>query len=492
MTSELRPEESARIERHKTALSRNALSRPVARAVFDGLIDEQTSVFDYGCGRGGDVRRLSEMGIDVDGFDPAFAPDTDLKPSRMVNLGFVVNVIEDPEERAEVLRKAWKLAEDVLIVSARLLDEARGLEATSCGDGVLTDRNTFQKFFEQRELRDWIDGVLGVEPVAAEPGVFYVFRHAAEAQLFLLTRVRRGRPEPKKSKAVFEEHQELLDELMHFYEDAGRLPRAGEFPRQAELREAVGTPRQAFRVIQNVTGEEKWDRIRVSRYEDLLVYLALSGFRRRPKLSDLPTSLQYDIKDFFGNYKSARDQADRALHAISDQNRIKEAIRSSKVGKKLPQALYVHSSALPELPTSLRVLEGCAQELLGTVAEASIVKFSSDKPRVVYLEYPDFNSDPHPTLRGAYAVNLRSLRVKHVDYSSRSNPYILHRKELFVGTAHEGRDQFESLTASEEEAGLLSDPSSIGSRSRWEERLSRAGYRIQGHSLTESQRHVDL
>jgi len=483
MTSELRPEESARIERHRTALSRNALSRPVARAVFDGLITDQTTVFDYGCGRGGDVKRLGEQGISVAGFDPTFAPDTELRSSRIVNLGFVVNVIEDPEERADVLRRAWDLTEGVLIVSARLLDEARGLEAKSCGDGVLTDRNTFQKFFEQNELKTWIDGILEVEPVAAEPGVFYVFRSPAEAQLYLLTRVSRSTAAPRRSEAVFEQHQELLDELMAFFEGSGRLPRAGEFAREKELREKVGTPRQAFRVIQNVTDEERWDRIRVSRYEDLLVYLALSNFRRRPRLSDLPANLQYDIKDFFGNYKSACAQAERALFAISDQDRIREAVKAAAAGKKLPTALYVHSSAIPALPTSLRVLEGCAQELLGAVSSASIVKFNTEKPRVVYLEYPDFNADPHPALRGAYAVDLQTLRASYADYSQRSNPPILHRKEQFVEPEYPGRAMFARLTEQEVEAGLYSDPHRIGTRNHWNSLLEGSGFEIGDHEL---------
>ena len=36
----------------------------------------------------------------------------------MVNLGYVVNVIEDPSERAEALRLAWKLTRQVLVVAA--------------------------------------------------------------------------------------------------------------------------------------------------------------------------------------------------------------------------------------------------------------------------------------------------------------------------------------------------------------------------------------
>lgn len=474
---------SPEIDRGRTALSRTALSRPVERAVFDGFIHEEATFFDYGCGRGDDLKRIGELGAIAHGYDPVHAPDADLVPSDVVNLGFVVNVIEDPDERAQVLARAWSLAESLLIVSGRLHDEARGLEGTPHADGILTERGTFQKFYDQNELRTWISEVLEVEPVAAEPGVFYLFRNRADAELYRLTRVTRSRPAPVRSEIVFEQHEELLNSLIEFYEERGRLPRTGEWPNESELREKVGTVKQAFRVIQNLTEEERWDRIRLARYEDLLVYLALSEFHRRPKMSELPTYLQADIKDFFGSYKAAREQGKRALLAIADQERIKDAIRAAPVGKKLPRALYIHVSAMGTLPTSLRILDGCARELLGTIANATIVKFDSEKPRVVYLEYPAFDTEAHPALEGAYSVNLRTLHTDYASFSKRTNPPILHRKELFVRNDYPHRHQFATLTRHEEEAGLYTDPSRIGLRDGWASVLETAGVSIIGHSL---------
>jgi hypothetical protein len=42
-------------ERHRTAIGRGDLSRPVRQSLVDGLISPETSVLDYGCGRGQDV-----------------------------------------------------------------------------------------------------------------------------------------------------------------------------------------------------------------------------------------------------------------------------------------------------------------------------------------------------------------------------------------------------------------------------------------------------
>src|SRR4051794_4838011 len=99
-------------------MSRSGLSRPLQQALDDGLLDDAT-VFDYGCGRGDDVRTLGALGFTAAGWDPAHSPGSTRQSATVVNLGYVVNVIEDRAERADALRRAWDLAESVLIVSAR-------------------------------------------------------------------------------------------------------------------------------------------------------------------------------------------------------------------------------------------------------------------------------------------------------------------------------------------------------------------------------------
>ena len=166
---------SRMVERHKTALGRTQLSRPIQLALASGLIHEDVALLDYGCGRGDDIRILSGLGHDCVGWDLAHRPDGDLRPSEIVNLGYVVNVIEDPRERMETLRSAWNLASRVLIVAARVDFQAQPENSEELADGVITGRGTFQKFYTQSELRDWIDHTLDVLSVAAGPGIFFVF-----------------------------------------------------------------------------------------------------------------------------------------------------------------------------------------------------------------------------------------------------------------------------------------------------------------------------
>ena len=42
-------------------MRRISLSRPVSLALEDGLLSKDRSFFDYGCGRGGDLKRLQAL-----------------------------------------------------------------------------------------------------------------------------------------------------------------------------------------------------------------------------------------------------------------------------------------------------------------------------------------------------------------------------------------------------------------------------------------------
>ena len=105
------------VARHRTAIKRYDLSRPVKRLLERGLLRKDDTFFDYGCGHGMDVEGLTSMGYQAAGWDPAFRPSAPKTPASVVNLGFVLNVIEYPEERAATLRNAFVLSERLLLVS---------------------------------------------------------------------------------------------------------------------------------------------------------------------------------------------------------------------------------------------------------------------------------------------------------------------------------------------------------------------------------------
>lgn len=166
----------ASIVRHKTAIHRSKLSRPIALAIRDGLVTPSASIFDYGCGRGDDIQLLKKLGYSASGWDPAFFPRSKRLTADVVNLGYVINVIEDSEERELVLKDAWKLARKILIVSARLNKEALGTHWKRYNDGWLTRNGTFQKFYSPNELINWVGSRLYANVHSPSPGIVYAFK----------------------------------------------------------------------------------------------------------------------------------------------------------------------------------------------------------------------------------------------------------------------------------------------------------------------------
>lgn len=471
--------------RYKTAIRRHDLSRPINCAIADSIISQASTVFDYGCGHGEDIESLNAIGIVCDGWDPVFRPDHSLKKAQVVNLGYVINVIEDPIERARTLQNAWDLCEQLLIVSALVRIPGRGNAFTEFGDGVLTSRGTFQKFFDQSELKEFVGSILSVEPIPATLGVFYAFKDDLLRQTFLASRFRRRSAVPRQriSQKRFSENEQLLLSLMEAITELGRLPDEEEYSHFGTVREKLGSMKRAFSLIQRVTGRDKWLEIRQRRMDDLLIFLALTRFKKRPKLSLYPRTLQKDIRAFYGTYNRACEQADSLLFSVGNAEKIDAACKESSIGKLLPNALYVHRSAVDQLAPILRVYDGCARTYLGEIEDANLIKLHRYSGKISYLVYPEFDADPHPTLQRSYKLSLRTRELECLDYSASDNPPILHRKETFVAEDYPLRGLFAELTQQEEQLGLLNDISTIGTRQGWLRHLDEAGVTIQEHSV---------
>jgi DNA phosphorothioation-associated putative methyltransferase len=87
------------------------------------------------------------------------------------------------------------------------------------------------------------------------------------------------------------------------------------------------------------------------------------------------------------------------LSPFEQLDTILSTCQHSKVGKLLPDALYVHVSALKSLDPLLQSYESAAREIASRSEGITLVKFSLEKPSISYLSYPEFDSDPHPALQ---------------------------------------------------------------------------------------------
>ncbi|TWA66696.1 DNA phosphorothioation-associated putative methyltransferase [Azospirillum baldaniorum] len=453
------------IRRHLTALSRQSLSAPVSMMLRLGLLDGEVTFFDYGCGRGDDVAALRGGGIAAQGWDPHYAPDQPIARARIVNIGFVINVIEDPAERRDALRKAFEIAADALCVAAMLASE-NAVKGRPYADGVLTSRGTFQKYYTQAELRSFIEGTLEASAIALAPGVFLVFKDPSAEQRFQLGRTRsrlRIRPplaprqakpirepkpprepkptkEPKQPKPGKPDLWELCPNafaaLHRRWEELAREPGPEEIEARTELEAAFGSLPRALRAACSWLDGERLRTARNQRREDVLVYLALQAFGKRKPYRRLDPALQRDIKAFLGDYTSALDEALRLLASAASPEIVAEAAqRASEKGLGWlteGRSLQLHTSLVDRLPAVLRVYVGCASVLYGDVGLADVVKIHLASGKVTLLRCDDF-SRSIPKLIERVKVNLRTQDVRVFPYGDDGHePPLMYLKSRFI------------------------------------------------------------
>jgi DNA phosphorothioation-associated putative methyltransferase len=215
----------------------------------------------------------------------------------------------------------------LLVVAAQVLVGGWGKDPVAYGDGVLTGRGTFQKFYEQAELKAYLESQLPAEAIPAGIGIYYLFKDPARQQQFLANQFRRCEIVPRRRMAGLrlEETREALEPLAAAMAVLGRLPEPNELPEAAAIVERFASLKRAFTMLRRITGTEPWEAIARRRREDLLVYLALSRFRRRPTLRQLPPTLQRDMKAFFGGFSKACAEADDLLFAAGDAAALDQA-----------------------------------------------------------------------------------------------------------------------------------------------------------------------
>lgn len=264
------------VDRHKTALTRYELSKPVKTIIEYGILKPDATFFDYGCGKGSDIRGLQGLGYSAAGWDPVHRPAEPKIISDIINLGFVLNVIEDPAERLAALVDAFRYARRLLVVSSLISETVDTSRARKFNDGVLTRANTFQKYFDQQELQQYIEDALDSTAVPVALGVFYVFREPTDHQDFIASRTRRsfdwnlvserlGLGGPRTLwKTLYEEYKDLLTPFGQVSLSLGRMPDVNECEGIPELINRLGSTKRALRVYVEgggVPGVE-WEQIR--------------------------------------------------------------------------------------------------------------------------------------------------------------------------------------------------------------------------------------
>ncbi|WP_175429657.1 DNA phosphorothioation-associated putative methyltransferase [Azospirillum argentinense] len=440
------PRPGPQVARHKTAIARHRLSVPMQALVRAGLLSEGRTVFDYGCGRGDDIAALGSAGIDAKGWDPHWRPAAELAEAEIVNLGFVLNVIERPEERIETARMAFALASVCMCVGVMLVGKGSIAGLRRLGDGYLSNRGTFQKYFTQAEIKGLLERALGLEAIAAAPGVFFVFKDKIEEQRFLAGRLRQARdasalirravppPRPRVSKAervprqprltVAERNRETLAALWAVALDLGRLPVEEELPADlvSAVADGVGSIKRAFVMAERLFGGDGGlEAARDVRVSDLIVYFALNLFNKRQAYGELPPELQRDVRAFFGSLKDAEEAGRELLFSLGRPETVAAACRdaaSQGLGYLGDRSLLFDARLANRLPALLRAYIGCAEKLYGSVDRADAIKVHIGSGKLTLLRYKGYADMPLPRLIERVKINLKEQDWDEFDYGN--------------------------------------------------------------------------
>ncbi|MEZ9741721.1 DNA phosphorothioation-associated putative methyltransferase [Vibrio splendidus] len=443
-------QEETGIDRYRTAIVRHELSAPMKTLVKHGYLKGEHSIFDYGCGRGDDLRELEAHGLDALGWDPNFQPDNDKSSSDIVNIGFVLNVIEDQDDRLEALLDAWELADKFLVVSVMLANENYIAQFKPYKDGVITSRNTFQKYYAQSEIKAYIERSLQEEAITVAPGIFYIFKDKLEEQQYLQSKYKRHHkwqqltsPEPieakDKAKLLITQHQDLFNDFWNTCLELGRIPANDEFEQSDKILELIGSHKKTFNLLQEMFDTKEFEQAENSRKEDLLLYFAMGLFEKRKPYTLQPEPLKRDIKALFDDYKTAINLAAELLFAIADTDLIHQ--QCEKAHGQLPasllnegRSLLLHRDLIDDLPLLLRVYVGSGLQMYGVLGdEIDLIKIHITSGKLTLAAYDAFEKSV-PFLTERIKIKMAEQDIDFFDYVTEQRRPPLLNKHLYMQT----------------------------------------------------------
>lgn len=162
------------------------------------------------------------------------------------------------------------------------------------------------------------------------------------------------------------------------------------------------------------------------------------------------------------------------LNEIADTNKVLKTkkgspIKRSKygVGKLIGGSLYLHRNYVNDLPSELHHKVIKAEEYLdGFKYNTVTIKLNGDT--VSFVNSPDFDTSPEPTVGDYVVVDYNSGKVK-----KGSSKSIWHHKWLWVKDDYKGFDVDDSVERSEKYLKMDIDFSRIGNKVFWEKNYAK-------------------
>ena len=433
--------------RHRTALKRKKLSSCMGALVDSSLVTNKCEIFDYGCGRGDDVSILAQNNFEkVSGWDPYFAKDNAIpKKSEFVSLSFVLNVIEDADERHSVLKKAFKIASKALVFSVMLEHQNTLQFAYPFNDGYLTSIYTFQKYYSAPEIEAVVKKQLNETPIKLGPGIYIVFKDKSLEQEYLFKRQLGLLVETKtavKDDAGDRFAEALVDKMVKTILSFGRVPKLTEL--KTKFQEEISIARVSYNRLSRLALSQisisDLKHVREAFSAEILIFLAINRFDGRVKYGDLPEKFQIDVRAHFGSLRSANAEAERLLFSLSDTDGLISAAldaERSGHGQLIGTKFRCHSKQCENLPKNLRLFFKIGERLHRSIADTDIIQLHLETKKMTFLIVNEFEKSSLPRIHSREIVNFATQDIVVVPHQEKEQVRILFLKSALMDAKDE-------------------------------------------------------
>ena len=166
-------------------------------------------------------------------------------------------------------------------------------------------------------------------------------------------------------------------------------------------------------------------------------------------------------------------------HATADDHSLLWAYQQLKAtgrGKHVRHFSYYHATVLTRLPEVRYRLDSLRQDVHEHPFEFNVIKLNQ-RSRMSFLRYESLDA-PFPVLLATLSCDLERGSARHIDFTVRHNPPILHRKELLLPENDPRVAEAARLTDRLERQGAFHNPATIGTRDGWQRRLRALGLEV--------------
>ena len=152
------------------------------------------------------------------------------------------------------------------------------------------------------------------------------------------------------------------------------------------------------------------------------------------------------------------------------------ALRGTGRGKHVGEFSYYHVTLVGEVQAADALISEISHDHIGGRPDYNVLKLDR-RSRISFLMYQNFSA-PFPVLHSAVSCDIKKGTVRRTNYRHRSNPPILHRKELLMRGDDPLVPAAVRLTEQLEAHGAFTSPNSIGTRNGWIAHLESIGLSI--------------